>query len=159
MKTLTIFLVLLFLLPFCKGRAQEVISPAGAQATSASVQLSWTVGEPVIETFSGSAFVLTQGFHQSRLTITAIDPSTLMGVEIHVYPNPTSSGATVSFSNGSGQGHQLILVNSEGKVLLTKKIRNACETIGLESYAPGVYMIRIQHPDKPGSQTFSIIKH
>ena len=159
MKTLTIFLVLLFLLSFFKGRAQEVISPAGAQATSASVQLSWTVGEPVIGTFSGSAFILTQGFHQSRLTITAIDPSTLMGMEIHVYPNPTSAGATVSILNGFSQGHQLILVNSEGKVLLTKKIRNACETIGLESYPPGVYMIRIQHVSQPGFQTFSIVKH
>jgi len=159
MKKMSFFLVLLFLLPFFKGRAQEVISPAGAHGSSASVLLSWTVGEPVIETFSGSAFVLTQGFHQGRLTITAIDPYTLMGVEIHVYPNPTSAGATVSILNGFSQGHQLMLFDSEGRVLLTKKIRNACETIGLESYPPGVYMIRIQHVSQPGSQTFSIVKH
>jgi len=45
--------------------AQKVISSAGTSAKATSVQLFWTIGEPVVKTFTGSTVILTQGFHQS----------------------------------------------------------------------------------------------
>jgi len=158
-KLATIFLVTCLLLPLCKGKAQEVISSAGANGTSTSVQLSWTVGEPIIETGSGSTYILTQGFHQSRLTVTAIDPSTFSGVEFNVFPNPTASQVNLVISKGYLRGFQFTLLNSEGKTLLYRRLSNQNEIINLGSYSPGIYLLRIQHPGKPGFQTFSIVKH
>ena len=92
MKHGVYFLVLLFFSLFSSViNGQQVISSAGASATGAGVQLSWTVGEPVIETFTGASAILTQGFHQSKLTVTAIDPRIYPELELTVYPNPVSS--------------------------------------------------------------------
>lgn len=44
--------------------AQEVISTAGGEYQGNNVSLSYTIGEPVIETFSGGNIVLSQGFQQ-----------------------------------------------------------------------------------------------
>ncbi len=49
------------------GYSQSVISTAGKSATGTNVQLSWTIGEPVIKTLTGSGVILTQGFQQSWL--------------------------------------------------------------------------------------------
>jgi hypothetical protein len=47
--------------------SQQVIATAGSSGSGTGIQLSWTIGEPVIETFTGANNILTQGFHQTLL--------------------------------------------------------------------------------------------
>lgn len=47
-----------------QNKAQQVIASSGGHYQDENISLSWTVGEPVIETFSGGNVVLTQGFQQ-----------------------------------------------------------------------------------------------
>jgi hypothetical protein len=44
--------------------AQQVIASAGGYYEGENVSVSWTLGEPVIETFEGADIILTQGFQQ-----------------------------------------------------------------------------------------------
>lgn len=44
--------------------AQQVVASAGGYFEGNNVTLSWTLGEPVTETFTGSDVILTQGFQQ-----------------------------------------------------------------------------------------------
>lgn len=44
--------------------AEEVVATAGGYYEGENLSLSWTVGEPIIETFAGSDLILTQGFQQ-----------------------------------------------------------------------------------------------
>lgn len=60
---LVIFALALIALPF-NLKAQQVIASAGGYYQSEDLSLSWTVGEPVVETFTGSNVILTQGFQQ-----------------------------------------------------------------------------------------------
>jgi len=46
------------------ANAQQVIASSGAYYESENLSLSWTLGEPVIETFSNGDLTLTQGFQQ-----------------------------------------------------------------------------------------------
>ncbi len=92
MKKLTILLNIFALLLYSGiCTSQQVISAAGGSGSGSNVQLSWTVGEPVIETFTGSSAILTQGFHQSKLLVTALDPMLFPGLTLTVFPNPVSS--------------------------------------------------------------------
>ena len=72
-------------------QAQEAVSTAGNHGKTTSGSLSWTVGEPVIKTITDGTNTLTQGFQQSRLTITAISDLKIPGIELSVYPNPTNN--------------------------------------------------------------------
>jgi len=68
-----IFIVLALTLTF-KISAQQVITAASGNYIGANVQLSWTTGEPIIETFTGRNVILTQGFHQWKIIIKTIEP-------------------------------------------------------------------------------------
>jgi len=45
-------------------RTQEVVASAGGYFENDDISMSWTVGETVIQTFSGTDIILTQGFQQ-----------------------------------------------------------------------------------------------
>jgi hypothetical protein len=158
-KLTTFFLVLPLLLLFCKSWAQEVISSAGATGSSANLQLSWTVGEPMVETFSANGTILTQGFHQSKLVVTAIDPNPLAGFELEVYPNPTSGELTIKVNNGNIKNLTFCLYTSLGEQIHQGKFSNQIEHINMELMAPGYYMLKISHDKVATMQTFKIVKY
>ncbi len=62
MKTLTFFT--LFMLLMASSYSQEVISTTGEHYENSNGSISWTIGEPVIETLGSNNNYLTQGFHQ-----------------------------------------------------------------------------------------------
>lgn len=65
MKKFTTSLVITFLmLSAYDANAQQVIASAGEYFEGENISLSWTLGEPVIETTTGADIVLTQGFQQ-----------------------------------------------------------------------------------------------
>jgi len=152
--------ILLYLL--CCGAvtsvsAQQVISSGGASAVGTGVQLSWTIGETVIETFTGSSAILTQGFHQTRLTITAVDPTLFPGLEVSVYPNPVSTQLRVKISGERIQNLSYQLFNAEGKAILNKLVDNPEALINMEIYTSGIYLLKFFREDDP-LKTFKIIK-
>ena len=61
-----IFMPFLFFLSFSVS-AQTVISSAGKTTINGNYNVSWTVGETVINTLSAGGTILTQGFHQPLL--------------------------------------------------------------------------------------------
>jgi len=46
------------------AKAQQVVASSGGYFEGENLTLSWTLGEPVVETFTGSNVILTQGFQQ-----------------------------------------------------------------------------------------------
>ena len=74
-----------FLLSGIAVHAQELVSTAGSYGETSSGSLSWTIGEPVIETITNGTNTLTQGFQQSKLTVTAINELKVSGIELSVY--------------------------------------------------------------------------
>ena len=73
-----------------KAQKLEVVATSGDFYENSSLSLSWTLGEVAVETLVGDNIILTQGFQQSKLTVTAIDELQSPGIELTVYPNPTN---------------------------------------------------------------------
>jgi hypothetical protein len=139
-------------------KGQQVISSAGGSATGTGIQLSWTVGEPVIETFTGSSAILTQGFHQSKLTITAIDPAVYTDLELSVFPNPVSTSLQLQIKGDLLQKLSYQLYNMEGKTIFSKKVDASPEMINMELYTSGTYLLKIVRDEQFPVKIFKIIK-
>jgi hypothetical protein len=77
MKTIVIFVVLSVCTIYLS--AQEVVASSGNSGTITGYKVDWTLGEPVIETFTGSANILTQGMHQTKLLVTGLQEMTIPG--------------------------------------------------------------------------------
>lgn len=138
--------------------AQEVISSTGQTQQISGYEISWTLGEPVIETVSKETTVLTQGFHQSNLRLTAMDVFPFSDFEGTVFPNPTSDFVIVHL--GSSTIHTgLSLYNFSGKLLQQYLITGSETYLNLSGYASGTYILKLHQKDKTPAQSFQIIKH
>ena len=67
---------------------REVVSSSGGEFSSLNTKLSWTPGEPVIETCNSSNCMITQGEHQSKLIVTSVQKNLMSSITIKAYPNP-----------------------------------------------------------------------
>jgi hypothetical protein len=139
--------------------AQQVISSAGASATGTNVQLSWNIGEPVIETFTGTSAILTQGLLQSKLEVTAVDPLDYPGLTLMVYPNPVFSSLRLDLQGELPKNLYLRLFDLNGKQILIRQIETLPELINMENFAQGTYLLKVSgNLDEP-LKTFKIIKN
>jgi len=149
---------ILFLLLFAAGSvtAQTVVSANGGTATASGTQVSWTIGEPVTATVSNATNTLTQGFQQSKLTVTAINDMEVVGVEVKVYPNPTASFVTVHF-NKTPEKPGYLLFDLAGRLIEQKRIETTDTKIDMTGYAGGSYILKLRSGQQP-LQSFKIVK-
>jgi len=155
MKTLLIIHFFVFVAFFVS--AQEVVSSASETQKISGIEISWTIGESVIETISSGSTVLTQGFHQSKLTVTAIDELLSSDFELKVYPNPTSEFLIIS-SNKLDDKSNYSLFDLSGKLLENKTISASETRVSLKNYASGTYLLKLQYNPIQPLQTFKIVK-
>ncbi len=137
-------------------QAQKVVSANGGTATAAGTEVSWTIGEPITATVSDGTTTLTQGFQQSKLTVTAVNDIQVTGVEIKVYPNPTSNYVTVHFSKVM-EKPAYFLFDLSGRIIEQKNIESTDAKIDMTRFAGGSYILKLNSGQQP-LQTFKIIK-
>ena len=66
--------------------------------------------------------ILTQGFQQSKLSITAIEVNKDLGVEVTVFPNPTSELVNIKFT-APIDGETILFISApDGRQVLNRKM-------------------------------------
>ena len=151
-------IILILILAGSVASAQQVVSSNGDSQSAAGVEVSWTIGETVIETFVSDANTLTQGFHQTKITITAVSGILYPGLDIKVFPNPTPDIITIQFSEYV-EGSRFWLYDLRGKLLENKLISSADTEINMKNYASGQYILKLTNKSRQPIQTFQIIKY
>ena len=121
----------------------DVISSGGASSSSANLQIEYTIGEPVIETFETTNLTLTQGFHQPSLTITSIEePEGL--TDISFFPNPVTDELTIEIPPHYSGEFLCSLFDLNGKLLSASTLVGGSNTINMHSFATGTYLLQIR---------------
>ncbi|MCE3279206.1 MAG: hypothetical protein K0S44_1397 [Bacteroidetes bacterium] len=142
---------------FAQSTAPEIISPAGTSFNNGTSQLDWTLGEPVTLTYTSGSDILTQGFHQPNLTITALDDTHSIQ-SIQVFPNPVTEYVQISFSKSEKKSFIIELHSSDGRLLETNKKGTDPETqINMSPYKAGVYLLSVKE-DGSKTKTYRIVK-
>jgi hypothetical protein len=141
MKKRLFFLILL--LGTVAIYAQQVITTAGNFDTETSGSISWTLGEGIIDTYSGSNLILTQGFQQSKLTITSLNNLPDNSLEINVYPNPTSDNLSIKITKGSFDDLKFLLFDINGKLMAEQSFLNFETNISFLNLTAGTYLLKL----------------
>jgi hypothetical protein len=142
----------------CVGFSQEVVSSAGGYGSSTSGSLSWTLGEPVIETFLGANYTLTQGFHQTNLTITSIEELPDLNIGINAYPVPTKNMLNIDINDAEKVDFLIKMYNLSGKAVIMQNIDNAKSIINVQNLPAGAYILKISNNKGRALKTFKMIK-
>lgn len=136
---------------------QQVVSSAGTMHQNENLSISWTLGETVIQTFEGQDYILTQGFHQSNLTVVAVEELAETLYTIEVYPNPTRDHVTLSVDQLNAGSIQYYIFDINANMVASERLTDASTRISFEDFSPGTYFIRVHKNNKP-LKTFKIIK-
>lgn len=142
--------------------APDVVAVAGNFFSSPSASLSWTAGEPVVETFTAGGNILTQGFQQPELQgVTGISKS-LPANDVLVYPNPANNAINLKFGKATAGGPVKIeLIDMTGKIIYkqsTLASRESVLSLDLSELEPGLYVLKITGVLPGDQQLFKIQK-
>ena len=151
------FIVFFMLCLFSKTKAQEIVASSGSHFANSEKQISWTLGEPVVTTLSNENSTLTQGFHQSKLIVTAINEVSVPGFNIIAYPNPTSDILKVEVKNISGQDLIYTLYSPDGRMLVQKQMESDISEIPMYNYVSATYFLKVSSSNTV-LKTFKIVK-
>ena len=127
---------------FAQSKSAELISSGGSYYQDANIQVSWSIGETVVETISSGDYQLTQGFHQSEYEISTTVQNPDFNTNIKIYPNPTKDFLIVNVSEVL-PANEILVFDQNGKIILQKNIHSSNEKIDLTSYANGLYYIQV----------------
>lgn len=139
----------------------EVIASAGDSYTNASGSISWTLGEPMGETYSSANNILTQGFQQPWDFGTNVsNPFTPVNAEL--FPNPTTDFVNLQFGNNSNGLYVIEVCNALGQQISSSQFVAtpfARTSVSLVDFADGFYFITVRKADGTESSTFKITRN
>jgi len=142
---------------------REVVASGGNYSSNANMSLSYTIGEPVIETKSASSLVLTQGFQQSKTdTIVGIvEQGTAM--RIKAYPNPTPDVVVLEINTDEQRDFRLDVydVQGEKQAIPNKELSvngSMKKELDFGDLAAGNYFIRLRSGEGQTVQTIKVQK-
>ena len=158
MRKLILMLCISLTIGLLTLQAQQVISSGGADFQGENVSLSWTIGEPVIETLSNGGVILTQGFQQGYLRSNSIEDLFSPGISLKIYPNPTADDLNLLVKSDNFATLQFFLHNMEGKALTRGSVKTDLTKIEMYRYPHGVYLLRIVKKTGEPVKSFRIVK-
>lgn len=137
--------------------AQQVISCAGNIGKSNAAQISYTIGETVTNTIVGSETILTQGFHQGIIHLTAIESIELSTIEVSIFPNPATDIVHLMILNNEQGNYTCSIFDLSGRLLISKDFTDNETDISLGFLIPSTYFIKV-YDKKRELKTFKIVK-
>jgi len=125
------------------------------------IQLSWTIGEPITETVSNNAWIITQGFHQSWQYQGPIGqaPYEHASFTINVYPNPVRELLSVSLENND-RSLFLDLYDISGRLIRQQESApyQSVVTFPIRWLSAGSYLLRITTEDYSINESYRLQK-
>lgn len=138
----------------------QVVASAGGLFQAGSLQLEWTIGEPVVSRLEGAATVLTQGFHQSSYSTVAVQPLPDDISSFEVFPNPFSSETTVRAAFTEFRSGHLELYDIQGQKIWSQSFEGVeiSERISASTLVSGSYILILRLPERSSSYSFTLFK-
>jgi hypothetical protein len=143
----------------CLGglHAQESPTAAGGDATGTGGTSSYSIGQVVYTTATGTNGSLAPGVQQPyEISITTGLNETYINLELSVYPNPTTNYLTLKVDDFETLNFQLI--DLQGKVIENKKVTTTTSTIEMEALPKAVYFLNVTKGNQL-IKTFKVIKN
>ena len=152
MKKLLLVLLALPFIGFGQITSPSVISSSGNSYNNGGVNMDYTLGEIVVETFQPTVTplpltytILTQGFHQGILKVTTSVEN--IAIETKVYPNPTTQYLIIELEKSVDA--DLLVYDINGRLVLQDKlIDQSRKELDFSFLKQGNYLLHINISDK-----------
>jgi len=160
MKQIRLTLFLTLGLGYIGLQAQEAISATGGNASGIGGSVSFTIGQVVYSTNSGSSGSVAQGVQQPYeiSVVTGLEAAKDITLVYSVYPNPAIELLNLKVENCDKSHLSYQLFNLDGKLLEYKEITDVVNVIKMSDFPMASYYLKI-FENKIVVKTFKIIKN
>jgi len=140
--------------------AQTNVNTAGGNITGATGSVSYSVGQVVNSTITGTTGSVYTGVQLPyEISIISGIEQTGINLDFKAYPNPTVDNLFLEIDlNAQTPETYYSLIDNSGKVIFYNKVIDNPTTIQLYEMIKGVYYLKISQNDKL-VKTFKIIKN
>jgi len=151
-KIFTLILSLALMQTFGQTPAivMQVVASSGGYAETTNLKVSWTLGEPVIQTVAntGNTLILTQGFQQGNLFNVDVPNTDLPTLKFKMYPNPTNVKVWFELNSNDAKGDFIVDVyDVAGRKILHENLgefdNQGVKSMDVSSLKSGIYLVRV----------------
>jgi hypothetical protein len=162
LKKVKLSAVILFSLALNGLQAQQTIPSSGGDASGSGGSVSYSIGQMVYTTNTGTNGSVAQGVQQpfEISVVTSVDEAKDITLQCTAYPNPATDLLTLKIDASAKLSIQSLsyqLFDVSGKLLETKKVEGSETSIAMGSLVPATYFLKVIQNNKE-IKTFKIIK-
>lgn len=160
MKQKKTYLSIILLLGFVLSiQAQQATTATGGTASGIGGTATYSVGQVVYTTITGSGGSVAQGAQQPyELYVVSGIENTLIDLELTAYPNPTTRFLILKADVVDFSMLNFELYDGIGKLIESRKIRSTDETIDMDALPSATYFLKVSKNNNL-IKTFKIIKN
>jgi hypothetical protein len=139
--------------------AQETVPATGGDATGSGGSSSYTVGQVVYTTNTGTNGSVAQGVQQPyEISTTVGINETTINLEMSVYPNPTTNYLQLKVDSEKLENLNFQLIDLQGKVIENKKVTASSTILKMEALPKAIYFLNVTKGNQL-IKTFKVIKN
>jgi len=138
--------------------AQESPTAAGGEATGTGGTASYSVGQVVYTTNTGTNGSVAQGVQQAYEIYNVGIKETELNISLSIFPNPTAANLTLQISDYNNEKVSYQLYDMQGKLLNNGKIVAQQTKIEMTSLPTAAYYVNVVNQENQKVQSFKIIK-
>jgi len=159
-KKLKLSAILLLGLGLTGLQAQTSVNATGGNASGSGGSASYSVGQVVYTTNTGTNGSVAQGVQQpfEISVVTSIEEATGINLSVTAYPNPTTDYLTLEVKDFEISNLSFQLYDMSGKLLQSEKITGNQTSIVMSNLVPATYFVKVVQESKE-VKTFKIIKN
>ncbi len=141
-------------------QAQVAITTAGGNASGSGGLSSFTVGQLVYTTNTGTTGTVAQGVQQPYeiSIIDGVEEAKEIALSAMVYPNPATDLLMLKVGTFSGGNLNYALTDINGKLLEFRKISGNETILEMKNYANAIYFLKVIQGEKE-VKSFKIVKN
>ena len=138
--------------------AQESPTAAGGEAIGVGGTASYSMGQVVYTTNTGTNGSVAQGVQQAYEIYNVGIKETELNISLSIFPNPTAANLTLQVSNYNNEKLSYQLYDMQGKLLNNGKIVAQQTKIEMTSLPTAAYYVNVVNQENQKVQSFKIIK-
>lgn len=150
-KYQTYSLIVISLFCFSGIQAQQTTLSSGGVATGNGGSMSFSVGQIVYTTYTGSTGNMAQGVQQpfEIMGVLGVDGLSEINLNLVAYPNPTSDFLKIDMNDSDFKDVTYQLYDINGRLLSNKKLSNSKTEINMKQLSSAIYYLKIMKNQKP----------
>ena len=158
-KRLKLSAVLLLGLGLTGLQAQTSVNATGSNASGSGGSVSYSVGQVVYTTNTGTNGSVAQGVQQPFEIFTVGIKETALNISLTAFPNPTMDNLTLQISDYNNEKLSYQLFDMQGKQLSNGQIVAQQTQINMNSLPTATYFVNVVNQENKKVQSFKIIKN